>query len=361
LNRDAKIVFLMVSLLVMLGVVMIYSTSAVYAHRSYGTSMFFMQKHLLYLFIGITAALGLMIVPARSIQKNARYILIGSVLLLLAVLIPGLGTEVKGARRWIRFLGLGFQPSELAKFAIVIYLADFSSRKRSLMQDVRHGLLPSILVLGFVAGLVFMEPDMGTSIAIFFVGFIMLFISGVRLKYLSLMAASAVPVFFLAVINAPYRMRRITSFLDPWKDARGSGFQLVQSFIALGSGGLLGVGLGASKQKLFYLPESHTDFIFAIIGEEMGFFGAAATLLLFAVMIWFSFRIAFKLKDLFMSRVAFGIATMITFEVLVNIGVSTGSLPTKGLPLPFISYGGSSLVCHLAAMGLLLNISREAE
>ncbi len=361
MNRDAKIVFLVVSLLVMLGIVMIYSTSGVYAHGVYGDSMFFAKRHLLYLCVGIVAALACMIVPARSVQKNAGYILAGSIIILLAVLVPGIGTEAGGARRWMRFFGFGFQPSELAKFVIIIYLADFTSRKRYLMHDVRRGLLPATLVLIFTAGLVFLEPDMGTSIAIFFVGFIMLFISGVKLKHLGLMAASTIPVFFLAVATAPYRMRRIISFLDPWKDARGSGFQLVQSYLALGSGGLFGVGLGVSKQKLFYLPESHTDFIFAIIGEELGFLGTAATLLLFATLIWFSFRIAFKIKDVFFSRVAFGIASMIAFEVVVNIGVSTGSFPTKGLPLPFISYGGSSLVCHLAAVGLLLNISRSAE
>ncbi|MFQ5953023.1 MAG: FtsW/RodA/SpoVE family cell cycle protein, partial [Candidatus Omnitrophota bacterium] len=210
-------------------------------------------------------------------------------------------------------------------------------------------------------GLVLVEPDMGTAVSVVFIGFALLFAAGARVKHLVSVALGMLPVLFLAVVSAPYRLRRIMTFFNPWKAARGAGFQLIQSFIALGSGGFLGVGLGSSRQKLFYLPESHTDFIFSIIGEELGFLGAASVLILFSVLVWFSFRIALKLKDEFMSRVVFGITMMIAFEVIVNIGVSTGGLPTKGLPLPFISYGGSSLVCHLAAIGIILNMSKEVE
>jgi len=190
---------------------------------------------------------------------------------------------------------------------------------------------------------------------------VMLYVAGASIKHLSAVTLSLVPILAAAVISAPYRMKRILAFCDPWKDAKGSGFQLIQSFIALGSGGIHGVGLGASKQKLFYLPESHTDFIFAIVGEEMGFLGTAGVLLLFATMIWFGLRIAFRIKDPFPSRVVLGITALIAFETIVNIGVSTGAFPTKGLPLPFISYGGSSLVCHLGAMGLVFNMARFEE
>jgi cell division protein FtsW len=276
------------------------------------------------------------------------------------VLVPGIGSKAGGARRWIRFFGFGFQPSEVAKFALVIYLADLTARKRYLMQRFTYGFLPPILVIGLVSGLVLLEPDMGTSVAICFIGFLMLFVSGTRIRHLALVGAGVVPVMSLAVVMEPYRFRRILAFFNPWGDSRGAGFQLIQSFVALGSGGFFGVGLGQSKQKLFYLPESHTDFIFSIIGEELGFLGTASVLMLFAVLIWFTLRIAFKIKDPFMSRVVLGIGAVIAFEVIVNIGVSTGVLPTKGLPLPFISYGGSSLVCHLAAMGIVLNMSREA-
>ena len=206
-----------------------------------------------------------------------------------------------------------------------------------------------------------MEPDMGTSVSILFLGFVMLFGAGASRRHLATVAAGMLSVVYLAIRMEPYRLKRIFTVLDPWSVKEGAGFQLVQSFIALGSGGLFGVGLGQSRQKLFYLPESHTDFIFSIIGEELGMVGTAFVLILFVILIWFSLRIAFKIKDLFASRVVFGISVMIAFEVIVNIGVSTGVLPTKGLPLPFISYGGTSLVCHLAAMGLLFNMAREVD
>jgi len=217
------------------------------------------------------------------------------------------------------------------------------------------------LKISVTSVLILMEPDMGTAVAVLFAGITLLFVSGVSLKHLFCIAISALPVMCLAVLMEPYRVRRILAFVNPWADAKGTGFQLVQSFIALGSGGFFGAGLGESRQKLFYLPASHTDFIFSIIGEELGFLGTFAVLTLFALFIWFSLRIAFKLHDTFSSRAVMGIGVIIAFEVIVNVGVSTGMLPTKGLPLPFISYGGSSLISHMAACGLILNLAREAE
>lgn len=361
MSKDAKIILLCVSVLIMIGVVMIYSSSAVYADDKYADSLFFVKRHLIYLFLGLAAAVYCMAQPVRRLQDNAGNILLFTLLLLVAVLIPGIGSVVGGARRWIRFLGIGFQPSEFAKLAIIFYLADFTSRKSGSLMDLKHGFFPSLFVIGLTAGLVFVEPDMGTAVAISFIGIVILFVSGIKVKHMTMVVLSALPVFAAAVISKPYRVRRMLAFLNPWEDARGAGFQVIQSFIALGSGGLIGVGLGESKQKLFYLPESHTDFIFSIIGEELGFLGTASVVVLFASLIWFSIRIAFRLKDRFASRVVLGIGVMIAFESIVNIGVSSGMFPTKGLPLPFISYGGSSLVCHLAAIGLMLNLSREEE
>jgi cell division protein FtsW len=361
MNKDAKIVFMVTCVLLMLGAVMIYSSSGVYAYGNYGDSLYFVKRHLAYLAAGLIAAVVCMAAPVRGINDSARIIMVISVVILVAVLVPGIGKQVAGARRWMRFFGVGFQPSEIAKLGLIIYLADLTSRKRYLVQDFRRGFLPPLAVIGFVSGLILVEPDMGTSVAVLFIGLAMMFISGSRISHLALITGGTLPVLAIAAICEPYRMKRLLTFSNPWKDAKGAGFQLVQSFIALGSGGFLGVGLGASKQKLFYLPESHTDFIFSIIGEELGFLGAASVLMLFAAIIWFSLRISFKLKDLFASRLVFGITVMIAFEVLVNIGVSTGVLPTKGLPLPFISYGGTSLVCHMAAMGLVFNMSREVE
>ena len=360
MDNDSKMVFLTTAVLIMFGVVMIYSASAVYAHGRYNDSLFLVKHHLFYLAAGLAVSAFCMSLPARLIKEKARWIMAAALALLLLVLVPGIGSEVAGARRWIRLLGFGFQPSEFAKLALVVYLADLTSRKRYLVKNFLYGFMPPLFVIGFTGGLVFLEPDMGTAVAIFFIGLVMLFVSGARIKHLLVVASAMLPALLLAAVCAPYRFRRIVAFCNPWKDAKGAGFQLIQSFIALGSGGFLGVGLGQSKQKLFYLPESHTDFIFSIIGEELGFIGAASVLGLFALLVWFSMRIAFKLKDLFMSRLVIGMAVMIAFEVIVNIGVSTGMFPTKGLPLPFISYGGSSLVGHLMAVGLILNMGREA-
>lgn len=361
MNKDVKIIFTVLSILIMTGIVMIYSSSAVYAYGMHDDSMYFVKKHLAYLALGIIAAVACMALPIGRIEASARWIMLFSIILLIAVLIPGVGTQAGGARRWMRFLGFGFQPSELAKIALVIYLADLTSRKRYLMQDIRHGFFSPMAVTGLVAGLVLIEPDMGTSVSVLVIGFGILYVAGTKIKHLASIAAGMVPVLSLAVLYKPYRVKRMLTFFNPWSDPAGSGFQLIQSFIALGSGGAFGVGLGQSKQKLFYLPESHTDFIFSIIGEELGFLGAALVLMLFAVLIWFLLKVSYKIKEVFASRVVFGISIMIAFEVIVNIGVSIGMLPTKGLPLPFISYGGSSLVSHMAAMGLIFNMARRME
>ncbi|MBD3426213.1 MAG: putative lipid II flippase FtsW [Candidatus Omnitrophica bacterium] len=361
MNRDARIVLLALCVLLMLGMVMIYSSSAVYAHGEFGDSLYFVKRHMLYLVMGLVLAAILMMMPVGLIRDSARVVLFASLILLVAVLVPGIGREIGGARRWMRFFGMGIQPSELAKFALILYLADFTTRRRYIIQDLRYGFLPPLFVIGLVGGLVLVEPDMGTAVAMLFIGLVMLFVSGARMKHLISISLAALPVLFYAVVCKPYRLRRVLAFCNPWKDAQGAGFQLIQSFIALGSGGILGVGLGNSKQKLFYLPESHTDFIFSIIGEELGFLGTASVLLLFAAMIWFMLRLALKIKEQFASRVVLGVTVMIAFEVIVNIGVSTGVFPTKGLPLPFISYGGSSLVCHLAAMGVVFNMARRVE
>lgn len=361
MNDSAKMVFLMVVLLLMLGIVMIYSSSAVHADTISGDSMYFVKRHLMFLVMGLIAAVMCMVVPPGFFRDNAKTIMLISLFLLVLVLIPGIGTKAGGARRWIRVLGFGLQPSEFAKIALILYLSDFTTRKRYMLGSLVKGFLPALFVIGFTGGLILLEPDLGTSVAAGFIGIVILFVSGVNLKHLGVLMAAAVPLLLAAIVCAPYRIKRVLAFVSPWEDPKGIGFQLVQSFIALGSGGLFGVGLGASKQKLFYLPQSHTDFIYSIIGEELGFIGAISVLILFAVIVWYSLKLSFKVKELFMSRVIFGIGMMIAFEVIVNVGVSAGALPTKGLPLPFISYGGSSLVVHMAAIGILLNMSRGAE
>jgi cell division protein FtsW len=302
-----------------------------------------------------------MAIPAGWFRDRARPLFLLTLLLLIGVLVPGLGKKVAGARRWIDIAGLSFQPSELVKFTLILYLADLTSRKRFYLKDLRRGFIPPLVVTGLAGALVLLEPDMGTAVTVLFIGVIMLFTSGARIRHLLTVALAGIPLFIGAILAEPYRVRRMLAFFDPWSNASGAGFQLIQSFIALGSGGVLGVGLGASRQKLYYLPESHTDFIFSIIGEELGFVGTSIILLVFAVLVITLIRLSMKLHQRFLSSTVFGIGALLSFEVAVNIGVSTGILPTKGLPLPFLSYGGTSLVCHMAAAGIILNMAREAE
>lgn len=354
-------IFIVTMALLAIGVVMIYSSSAVYAHEKMGDSLFFLKRHILFLFIGFLSALFVMAFDYRKLKDYSRFFIFLGIVLLLLVLVPKFGVEVGGARRWFRIYKYGFQPAEMVKLGIIIYLADFLSRKAPYINKVLTVLLPLLIVCGTVMGLILLQPDLGTVIVIAALTFILLFSAGVKWPYIFSLAVISLPIFYLLVWNVPYRLNRIKIFLNPWQDPRGAGFQMIQSFLAFGSGGLFGVGLGMSRQKLFYLPEAHTDFIFSIIGEELGFIGTSSVILLFLVLIWQGMRIAFKAEDLFGRFLSLGIISMIALEVIINIGVSIGSLPTKGLTLPFISYGGSALIFHMIAIGILLNIARGAK
>lgn len=352
-------VFVLALILIAIGVVMIYSTSAIYAYEKSGDSAFFLKRHLVFLLCGFIAMTFLMSVNLEKVERISKVLMIGSGLLLIAVLIPGIGSSVRGARRWFRIGGFGFQPSEFAKIALILYLASFMERKGYRIKDFFEGYLPSAMVVCLASALVLLQPDMGTAVCILFIGFLIIFVAGGNLKHILATALLGAPFLYYLAFKVPYRRERILTFLNPWYDRSGSGFQIVQSFLALGSGGLFGLGLGQSRQKLFYLPESHTDFIFSIIGEELGFIGASSVVILFGAIIWQGMRASFRAEKTFNRILIFGVTSMIAFEVLVNVGVSVGAFPTKGLPLPFISYGGSSLVFHMAAFGLMLNAMRE--
>lgn len=354
-------IFLTVFTLVCIGIVMIYSASSIYAYSTMGDSLYFLKRHLIFLAIGFAMMFIAMSIDMALLKKYAKPIMIVSIAMLFLVLIPHIGRETGGARRWFRLGPINFQPSELAKIAIIIYMADLISRKETLMKTFLHGYLPAVAVLGATVGLVLLEPDLGTAITVSLIAFILLYVGGVRLSYIIGSFLASLPVLYLLLFSVPYRRKRIMVFLNPWADKRGAGFQIIQSFIALGSGGPFGVGLGQSRQKLFYLPASHTDFIFSIIGEELGFVGVAAIISLFAIFIWQGMKVAFKAADTFQRSVALGIVSLIALETIINIGVTAGSLPTKGLPLPFISFGGSGLIFHLVAVGLLLNVAKSSE
>ena len=347
--------------LVCIGIVMIYSASCVNAMQTNHDSLYYLKRHLLFLFIGLSLCLAAMAVDYRLIQPYAGRILLFSIVLLVLVLIPHIGKESYGARRWFKIGMFNFQPSELAKLAVIVYTADFLSRKQPIIKSFWKGFVPPILVMGLVCALTVKQPDLGTTVEIAVVMLGMLLIAGARLWHLGLIAFSAVPALVYLIVKAPYRMARISAFLDPWQDSQGIGFQLTQSQIALGSGGIFGVGLGHSQQKLFYLPAAHTDFILSIIGEELGLMGTLAVIILFAVFIWLGTRIIRQADDPFGFFMGTGIVMMLGLQAVVNAGVSMGAFPTKGLPLPFISYGGSALIFHLAAIGILLNISKVQE
>ncbi len=358
--RQIRINLLIItSILIAIGIVMIYSASAIYALERVKDSAFYLKKHLLYLMLGIFACLAVMSVDYTKIRKYIKPALLASILLLVLVLIPGISREIGGARRWFRFIGTGFQPSELAKLVLIFYLADVLERKQPVIRSFRYGFLPPILILGLLVGLVLLQPDLGTAASFVLVSFIMLFAAEVNLLYAIPFILASIPVLYLLVFKVGYRQRRITAFLNPWADPRGAGFQIIQSFVALGSGGLLGVGLGQSRQKLFYLPEAHTDFIFSIIGEELGLLGTIAIVIIFILFIWQGMCIVVKAKDLFGQFLGLGIVSMIALEACINIGVTTGTIPTKGLPLPFISYGGSNLIFNMVGVGILLNIAKD--
>ncbi len=357
--RARNLLFGSAVILIAVGIVMIYSASAIYAFERMKDSLYFLKRHLVYLGIGAVLSYFMTTVNIQALRKHAKPILISAIVLLVLVLIPHIGASTGGARRWFKFFGFSFQPSEYLKIALIFYMADFLDRRKETMQDLKYTLLPALFVLGICAGLVFLQPDLGTAVTIALVVFILFFVAGVRLRYLAALFLSAVPALLYAMLAKPYRRKRILAFFNPWEDPRGVGFQIIQSFLALGSGGILGVGLGHSQQKLFYLPESHTDFIFSIIGEELGFLGAASVLILFIVFIFAGMVIVFRARDNFSQFLSLGLVSLIALEAVINIGVSIGALPTKGLSLPFISYGGSALLANMVAVGLLINISRE--
>ncbi|MCK6556543.1 putative lipid II flippase FtsW [Candidatus Binatia bacterium] len=341
-----------------LGVVMVFNASYFFAQYRYEDPLLFFRKHVMALIWGTVALVGVSRVRLQWFERLALPFAAGVAVALVLTLIPGLGVVRGGARRWLALGPLGFQPSELAKIAVVLFLARTLSMRRESLQGLVAGLLPPLLSVGACVLLIVAQPDFGTAAIIIMVLGLMLFGAGARATHLVGLVLLAVPPVIYAVVYAPYRLRRVLAFLDPWKYSQDIAFQLVQSLIAFGSGGLTGVGLGESQQKMFFLPEAHTDFIFALVGEELGVLGAIGVLGLFALLGVRGFRIALRHPDPFGSLLAFGLTLVILLEAIVNVGVVVGLLPTKGLALPFLSYGGTALVCTMIEIGILTALSR---
>lgn len=356
-RQQRRFLLAVVCALLGLGVVAVYSSSAMASEATYGGSLRFIMNHLLAMAFGLSIGLGCLALPYGAIRRCARWLLPCSLALLVLLLV--FGQEAGGARRWFRIGRLSVQPSELAQLSLVLYLADLLARRAGTLHDLRRGLLPPLLVTMVTAGLVLIQPDLGTAIAIGAVSMLLLAVAGARWGHLAAVVAVAAAVLVLLVAGEDYRRRRIVAFLNPWQDARGSGYQILQSYVALASGGVAGLGAGASLQKLFFLPSAHTDFVFAIIGEELGLVGTTAVIGLFALLMTCGFRIAIAAQDLFSKYLVCGLVGMIGLEAMVNMAVSTGLLPTKGLPLPFVSYGGTSMVVNLVACALIFQASRN--
>ena len=354
-------VLIVVLVLSLLGLVMVFSASGVVAANRFHDSVFFLKRHVAWLLFGCL----LMHLASRveyGVWRTLSVPLLAlSAVLLVAVLIPSVGVAAKGARRWLKLGPISIQPAEMAKFIVVVYLAAYLAKKGQRIRDFQRGFLPPLIVVAGVSGLVLLQPDLGTVVVLGYVTLGLLFLGGARLAHLSGLVPIALAGVAVLIWKSPYRWQRLMTFLDPAKDPTGSGFQVNQSFLAFGSGGPVGVGLGEGKQKLFFLPEAHTDFVLALVGEELGLVGTVAVMVLFAVLVLKGFQIAGRAREPFGRYLALGIALLIGTQALINAGVATGLLPTKGLTLPLVSYGGSSLLMNLLAVGILLSISRDRQ
>jgi cell division protein FtsW len=371
-RRTDRWLFLSTLALCMIGAVMVFSASAVTARETYGSAYTFILRQILWLACGLLGMFWLMNVDYRRLRQPT---VIFTGLAVVLVLLVGVFFLDKShaTHRWIRIGPASLQPSELAKLAVIFYLAWFLEMRRRVsgkdrtaaaqasVNDLQRTLLPALGPVLLFVGLVVLEPDLGTAAEILLIALGVLFVAGLYGRYLSCAALVALPLFYLMIVRVPYRNERLLAFLNPGADPQGSGFQLLQSLIAVGSGGFTGVGLMESKQKLFYLPEAHTDFIYAVLCEELGYLGGVAVLVLFGIYAWRGLRAAWAAPDDFGRLTALGITLMVVSQALINLGVVLGMMPTKGIPLPFVSYGGSSLLVMLLATGVLLNISQHAE
>lgn len=353
--------FLTVFVLIGVGIAMSYSASAVFALKAFGDSFYFLKKQLLWFIIGFAVFLFFQEFDYRHYIKFTKVLLVVSFLLLLILLIPGIGHIAKGSSRWIRLGPIGVQPSEFVKIAVIIYLAKVFSASKDGVENPLFQLLVPMIILAVMFMLILMQPDFGTAVDLLFVSVAVLFVSGFSLFYLLSLFILSVPAFYLLVYQVDYRRERILAYLNPWEDRFGIGYHIIQSFIAFKRGGFFGVGLGYGTQKLSRLPEPHNDFIFAVIAEEAGLIGTVFVLFLYCFLFWRGVKVAVNATDDFGRLLATGITLMIVIQGFVNIGVVTGSLPTTGIPLPFISYGGSSLLASMISVGILLNISRYRE
>ena len=361
MSREARLFFISVYLLVGLGIVMTYSASAIYAEQVYKNSHHFLIRQIFYAVLGTVLLFIAASTPADFWRTHSRALILLSIAMLMAVFLPVLGRTAGGAKRWIRLGVFNFQPAEFAKIAVCLYLSDYLSRKMKFIKKGSIGIFaPPLLLIGIICALTLLQPDLGSCAFIFLLSAILFFMAGIRLRYVFLASLVFIPVLYFLVIREPYRMARMTAYLNPWQDPQGSGFQIIQSFLAFGLGGVKGVGLGLSTQKLFYLPSSYNDFILSVIGEELGLVGIFFVMLLYGILFFCGIQMAERAHHDYEKFLIVSFTFMIVVQALINMLVATGLVPTKGLPLPFVSFGGTSLAMNLMAVGFLMGIDRES-
>ena len=357
--KSDKLLFTATLLLVCTSIVMVYSASAVIATERFQDPYRFLFKQSAWVLIGLSLMPIVMRIDYRS-YRQPIVIWTGLGIVTLALIAVLFSKEVNGARRWMLLGPLGIQPSELAKIAIILFTAALLERRMERINELSYALLPIGVATGGIVGLVLIEPDLGTAISILVIAGAMVFAAGISYRYVFGLLAASIPALYFVIMASPYRVQRMLAFLDPWSDAQGGGYQVIQSMIAVGTGGIFGTGIMGGVQKLFYLPEPHNDFIYAVIAEELGLLGATTVLVCFCLITWRGLRTASRAPDRFGALLAVGLTAMIAFQALLNISVVTGLAPTKGIPLPFVSAGGSSLLINLLGMAILLNVSQHA-
>ncbi len=357
-EKSVDIILLLVTLiLVTIGTVMIYSSSSIIAMKKFSDGQYFLKKQIFFVFLGLAVMVLMTKIPYEQLRRFAYPGVILSAVLLSIVLLPGIGIRAGGATRWLKLGFFSFQVTEIVKVSMVLFFAHFLTKKNSQIKDFKRAVLLPLVVTLFMLGLILLEPDFGTVIIITLIMMLMFYLAGCRILHLTGVVALFAPVAVWLLIHKSYRLVRLMSFLDPWKDPQRSGFQIIQSLLSFGSGGPFGVGIGDGMQKLFYLPEPHTDFILSIIAEESGFIGVLIVIFLFVILIVRGLLISFKAPELFSTLLAAGLTFVIALEAFINIAGVMGLIPLKGLALPLVSYGGTSLIMSMAAVGILLNIS----
>lgn len=356
-NKPDYLLLIVILALLLMGMIMVFSSSYVWAEYKFDDTFYYLKRQMLFATLGLVAMFFVMLIPYYTWQKYAKLILLVCFGLLILVLIPGIGLIRGGAQSWIGIGAFSIQPSEFMKLGLIIFLGSILATNQKYITSFRKGFLPCLLLVFTAFGLIMLQPDLGTGMVLVLTCMVMIFVAGARLSHFIGLGLLGILGLVGLIASAPYRIDRITAFLNPWEDPLGDGFQIIQSLYAIGPGGLLGLGMGNSLQKYFYLPEPQNDFIFAIIGEELGFIGGTGIIILFLLLLWRGIKISLEAPDLFGRLVALGIVSMLVIQAMINISVVIGLIPVTGITLPFLSYGGSSLTLTLCSVGILLNIS----